>query len=122
MIRTLPKVRDEAGTGGAKASSGEQPVSFVRPRKEQRIARVPATPQATDIDLNASALIVVDMQNDFVHPDGWFAGKGIDLSPIRAVIPSIERLATGLRRADIPVIWLNWGVRADRANLPVTHR
>ena len=34
------------------------------------------------------------------------------------MIPAIERLATGLRRADIPVIWLNWGVRADRANLP----
>jgi ureidoacrylate peracid hydrolase len=117
-MRALPKVQDEAGTGDAKASSGEQSVSFVRPRKEQRVARVPATPQSADIDLNAAALIVVDMQNDFVHPDGWFAGKGIDLTPIRAVIPAIERLATGLRRADIPVIWLNWGVRADRANLP----
>jgi ureidoacrylate peracid hydrolase len=118
VMRALPKVQDEAGTGDAKASSGEQSVSFVRPRKEQRVARVPATPQSADIDLNAAALIVVDMQNDFVHPDGWFAGKGIDLTPIRAVIPAIERLATGLRRADIPVIWLNWGVRADRANLP----
>ncbi len=117
-MRVLLKRSDEAGTGGARASSGEQPVSFVRPRKQQRIVRVPATPQPADIDLNASALIVVDMQNDFIHPDGWFAGKGIDLTPIRAVIPAIERLAIGLRRADIPVIWLNWGVRADRANLP----
>ena len=117
-MRVLLKGSDEAGTGGAKAPSGEQPVSFVRPRKEQRIVRVPATPQAADIDLNAAALVVVDMQNDFIHPDGWFASKGIDLSPIRSVIPAIERLATGLRRADVPVIWLNWGVRADRANLP----
>lgn len=117
-MRVLPRVRDEAGTGSAKASSGEQPVSFVRPRKEQRIVRVPATPQPVDIDLSASALIVVDMQNDFIHPDGWFASKGIDLEPIRSVIPAIEHLATGLRRADVPVIWLNWGVRADRANLP----
>jgi ureidoacrylate peracid hydrolase len=117
-MRILPKVRDEAGTVDAEASSGDQPLSFVRPRKEQRIVRVPSTPQAVDIDLNAAALIVVDMQNDFIHPEGWFAGKGIDLSPLRSVIPSIERLAAGLRRAGIPVIWLNWGVRADRANLP----
>jgi ureidoacrylate peracid hydrolase len=118
VIRVLPKVHDEAGTGGAKAPAAEQPLSFVRPRKEQRIVRVPATPQSVDIDLAASALIVVDMQNDFVHPDGWFASKGIDLSPIRAVIPAIERLTAGLRHAGVPVIWLNWGVRADRANLP----
>jgi ureidoacrylate peracid hydrolase len=117
-MRGLPNVRDEAGRDGATASSADQSVSFVRPRKEQRIVRVPATPQAVEIDLAASVLIVVDMQNDFIHPDGWFASKGIDLSSIRSVIPSIERLATGLRRADIPVIWLNWGVRADRANLP----
>jgi nicotinamidase-related amidase len=117
-MRVLPKVRDKARTGSAKAPAGEQTASFVRPRKEQRIVRVPATPQPTDIDLNASALIVVDMQNDFVHPDGWFASKGIDLSPIRSAIPVIEHLATGLRRAGVPVIWLNWGVRVDRANLP----
>jgi ureidoacrylate peracid hydrolase len=118
VTRVLLKGSDEAGTGGAKAPAAEQPLSFARPRKEQRIVRVPSTPQAVDIDLSAAALIVVDMQNDFIHPDGWFASKGIDLSPIRSVIPSIERLTAGLRRADVPVIWLNWGVRADRANLP----
>jgi len=117
-MRILPKVRDEAGTESAKASSAEQPVSFVRPRKEQRIVRVPGTPQPTDIDLNAAALIVVDMQNDFIHPDGWFARKGVDLTPIRSVIPAINHLTAGLRTAGLPVIWLNWGVRADRANLP----
>ena len=121
-MRVLPKVRDEAGTGDAKASAGEQPVSFVRPRKEQRIVRVPATPQSADIDLNASALIVVDMQNDFVHPDGWFAGKGIDLSPIRAVIPAIERLATGLRRADIPGDLAQLGRARGPREFAVTHR
>jgi ureidoacrylate peracid hydrolase len=117
-MRVLSKVCDRAGTGGAKETCAEQPVSFVRARKVQRVVRVPAMPQPVDIDLNASALIVVDMQNDFIHPDGWFADKGIDLTPIRSVVPAIERLAAGLRHADIPVIWLNWGVRADRANLP----
>jgi len=34
------------------------------------------------------------------------------------VVPAIERLTAAIRRAGVPVIWLNWGVRADRANLP----
>ncbi len=58
------------------------------------------------------------MQNDFLHPDGWFASRGVDAAPVAAVIPAVERLAGAVRRAGIPVIWLNWGVRPDRANLP----
>ena len=29
------------------------------------------------------------MQNDFIHPDGWFASNGVDRAPIRSVIPAI---------------------------------
>ncbi len=31
--------------------------------------------QKTGPDINRSALIVVDMQNDFIHPDGGFAHR-----------------------------------------------
>lgn len=97
-----------------------QKLSFVRPRKQQRIVAVPATPQPVELDLSATALVVVDMQNDFLHPDGWFAKKGLDGTAVKAVIPSVKRLVEASRAAGIPVIWLNWGVRADRANLPAT--
>jgi nicotinamidase-related amidase len=63
-------------------------------------------------------LLVVDMQNDFCHPNGWFAAKGIDASPIAAVVPAIERMTSVMRAVGVPVLWLNWGVRPDRANLP----
>jgi len=96
----------------------DQRLSFVRPRKKQRVVSFAAMPQAVDIDVATTALLVVDMQNDFCHPDGWFAAKGIDASPIAAVLPMIERLTSASRAAGIPVLWLNWGVRADRANLP----
>jgi nicotinamidase-related amidase len=95
-----------------------QKLSFVRPRKQQRIVAIPATPQPVELDLSATALVVVDMQNDFLHPDGWFAKKGVDGTAVKAVVPSVKRLAEASRAAGIPVIWLNWGVRADRANLP----
>lgn len=98
-------------------STAARKVSFVRPRRPQRIAMLAAKPHAVEVDLAATALLVIDMQNDFLHPKGWSAARGMDTSPVRAVIPSIERLTATARRAEVPVIWVNWGVRADHANL-----
>lgn len=94
-------------------------LSFVRRPSEQRIVSILADGIAVDIDLNATALIVVDMQNDFCHPEGWFAQKGTDIAPVTAVIPQINALAGAVRAGQSPVIWLNWGVRHDLANLPL---
>jgi len=69
-------------------------------------------------DLAATALIVVDMQNDFCSPDGWLASIGVDVAPARAPVPVIAGLLPPLRAAGVPVVWLNWGNRPDRANLP----
>lgn len=69
-------------------------------------------------DLARTAVVVVDMQNDFCHPDGWLAHIGVDVAPARAPIAPLQRLLPSLRMADVPVIWLNWGNRPDRANLP----
>lgn len=97
-----------------------QNLSFVRSQKQQQIVSIAATPHAVDVDLGMTALIIVDMQNDFLHPDGWFAARGIDAAPVMAVVPAIERLASAMRRAGVPVVWLNWGIRADCANIPAT--
>ena len=93
-------------------------LSFVRSQKQQRVVSLMATPQPVEFDVAAAALVVVDMQNDFLHPEGWFSARGVDSAPVTAVVPSVERLTKAIRRAGVPVIWLNWGVRADRANLP----
>ncbi|MFS8038889.1 cysteine hydrolase family protein [Xanthobacter sp. AM11] len=77
-----------------------------------------AQPQAVEIDLARTALMVVDMQNDFLHPDGWFPQAGVDAAPLRAIIPAVRALAEAARAAGLPVVWVNWGVRADRAELP----
>jgi ureidoacrylate peracid hydrolase len=97
-----------------------QTLSFVRPRRPQRIAVLPAAPAAVEIDLSVAALVIVDMQNDFLHPEGWFSSKGVDATPVLSVVPAVERLGVAARAAGIPVVWVNWGVRADRANLPKT--
>jgi ureidoacrylate peracid hydrolase len=110
------RVRSKAGKR-PKPRTVAKKVSFVRPRPPVRAAALAATPHPVEIDLGATALLVIDMQNDFLHPKGWSAARGMDTKPVRAVIPAIERLTATVRRADVPVIWVNWGVRADHANM-----
>lgn len=93
-------------------------VTLARPRRDPHPVTVEALPQTVVADLAATALIVVDMQNDFCSPDGWLASIGVDVTPARAPIPVIASLLPQLRAADVPVVWLNWGNRPDRANLP----
>ena len=90
------------------------------------LVRAPVGPRpitvATDgrvitFDLARTAIVVVDMQNDFCHPDGWLAHIGVDVTPARAPIAPLTLLLPLLRRASVPVIWLNWGNRPDRLNL-----
>ena len=96
-------------------------VSLVRAAPAPRPLRLGrAQPQPLTIDLARSVLVVVDMQNDFCHPRGWFGQKGIDVAPMRQPIAVLQRLLPAWRAAGASVLWLNWGVRPDRANLPPT--
>ncbi len=96
-----------------------QGTSLVRQARPPVPVAFPAAPTEVEMDLARTALIVVDMQNDFLDPDGWFAAeRGADVAPLRAVAEPINALTAALRRAGVPIIHLNWGVRADAANLP----
>ena len=93
-------------------------VSLVRAAYAPRPLRVAAEPAPLEIDLARTALVVVDMQNDFCHAEGWFGCKGINVAPMRQPINVIAALSDGLRAAGARIVWLNWGIRADCANLP----
>jgi ureidoacrylate peracid hydrolase len=93
-------------------------ISLVRPPRTSRPHTVPALPQPLTFDLATTALVIIDMQNDFCAPDGWLASIGVDVTPARAPIPVLAGLLPWIRARDVPVIWLNWGNRPDRANLP----
>jgi nicotinamidase-related amidase len=100
---------------------GAPRVSLVRKvRKPRPLTLADAAPQPVEIDLARTALIVVDMQNDFCHPEGWFAQKGLGTRAARKPIPLLQKLLPAWRRAGGALVWLNWGIRADRANLSPT--
>jgi ureidoacrylate peracid hydrolase len=58
------------------------------------------------IDLGRPALIVVDVQNDFVHPDGKVGRGGDDMRPLLDAVDGINRLIRTARSANIPVAFV----------------
>ena len=82
---------------------------LVREPPPPRPALVEAGARQVRIDLARTAILVIDMQNDFCHPAGWLGHIGVDVAPARAPIAPLARLLPALRRAGTPVIWVNWG-------------
>ncbi|MBE9179492.1 isochorismatase family protein [Oculatella sp. LEGE 06141] len=78
---------------------------------------LPTETKKLRLDLAKAAIVVVDMQNDFCHPDGWLAHIGVDVTPARAPIAPLVALLPHLRTANVPVVWLNWGNRPDLFNI-----
>jgi nicotinamidase-related amidase len=95
-------------------------VDMAPPEPPPRKITIAAAPQAISIDLNRTAIIVVDMQNDFCAPGGWVDNLGADLAPERAPIRPLQALVPALRQKGVPIVWLNWGNRPDRLNLSPT--
>lgn len=92
-------------------------VDMTRPAPPVRSLKVDAEPANITLDANKSALVVVDMQNDFCTTGGYMDSRGIDVTPNRSPIEPLKRLVTRFRLEEIPVIWVNWGVRKDLLNI-----
>jgi ureidoacrylate peracid hydrolase len=82
-------------------------------RSPSRRIVVDAKPEALAINPAQSAVVVVDMQNDFGSEGGAFALAGIDVSGIRAAIAPTARVLAAARRAGVPIVYLKMGFRPD---------
>src|SRR5580693_5084776 len=76
-------------------------------------------------EIDRSALIIVDMQNDFLHPDGGFAHiarehpeADIDMPFLRGTIPQVSRLADAFRSAGRPVVYV---AHVVKPTIPMRH-
>ena len=95
-----------------------QEVDMAPPAPAPRRVRLQAEPQNLVLDLNRTAIVVIDMQNDFCSPGGWVEHIGGDPMPDRAPIEPLQALLPELRAARVPVVWVNWGNRSDLTNMP----
>jgi biuret amidohydrolase len=64
----------------------------------QKLLQIPTFQHPFPLQLEQTALIVVDMQNAFCHPDGFCGHElGADLTAARAIIPQIQKVINWTR-------------------------
>jgi biuret amidohydrolase len=71
---------------------------------------------------SAMALLIIDMQRDFLDPAGYIATSGVDVAGLRAIIPRVRSLLLAARERGIPVIHTREGHRPDLTDLPAVKR
>jgi nicotinamidase-related amidase len=69
-----------------------------------------------------AALLIIDMQRDFLDPAGYIAQSGVDVGVLRAVIPQVRLLLQAARKFGIPVVHTREGHRPDLSDLSAVKR
>lgn len=81
-----------------------------------------AKPYAFEFEPAATALVVIDMQRDFVEPGGFGEVLGNDVRRLAAIVPTVARLLAACRRAGITVVHTRESHRPDLADCPEAKR
>ncbi len=93
----------------ARRSPGEQ--------GEGRQREMDARPGPVEFNAACTAVLVIDMQNDFGSKGGMFDRAGIDISGIRKAIEPTAKVLAAARAAGIPIVYLKMGYRPDLSDL-----
>jgi nicotinamidase-related amidase len=83
---------------------------------------VAAAPYKYDFDPAHAALVVIDMQRDFVEPGGFGAALGNDVRPLQAIVPTVRGLLTLCRDAGLTIIHTREAHRPDLSDCPPAKR
>lgn len=70
------------------------------------------------LDAAHTALLVIDMQRDFLDPQGYAARAGVDVARLRTTIAPVRRLLAAARTGGMRVIFTREGHRPDLADCP----
>jgi nicotinamidase-related amidase len=81
---------------------------------------IEAEPYALEFDPQATALLIIDMQRDFVMPGGFGEALGNDVAPLQATIAPTRRVLETARKLGLMVIHTREGHRPDLNDCPPT--
>lgn len=82
---------------------------------ERRAIR--AKPTEISVNLSETAVVVIDMQNDFGSTGGMFDLAGIPLAEIRRIVPAIAEVLRSTRALGVPTIYTKMAFRPDLIDL-----
>lgn len=75
---------------------------------------IPTRQHPFPIALHQTALLVIDLQNDFCHADGFCSsGMGVDISPVQTIIPRVQTVIDWARTHQMPVIYTRESHKPD---------
>jgi biuret amidohydrolase len=75
-------------------------------------------PNHAQIPSANSALLIIDMQRDFCSPGGYADRAGLDINPLRDIIPNIRNLRAAARAAGLLTIFTREGHLPDLSDCP----
>jgi nicotinamidase-related amidase len=79
---------------------------------------VDADPYAYSFPPGHTALVVIDMQRDFIEPGGFGEALGNDVSRLAAIVPAVARLLALFRARGWPVLHTREAHRPDLSDCP----
>lgn len=82
------------------------------------IKTIDAEPEPIAIDPSRTALIVIDMQRDFLEPGGFGETLGNDVSRLHSAVEHTKSLLAGLRKIGMLIIHTREGHRPDLSDAP----
>lgn len=83
---------------------------------------VPAQPYEFTLDPARAALLIIDMQRDFVEPGGFGEALGNEVSRLRPAIEPLKRLLAAARQSGLFVMHTREGHKPDLSDLHATKR
>jgi nicotinamidase-related amidase len=82
------------------------------------LVTIAAEPEPVALDLAKTALIIIDMQRDFLEPGGFGETLGNDVSRLAAAVEPCRKVLDAARRLGLLVIHTREGHRPDLSDAP----
>ncbi|MCA3237526.1 MAG: cysteine hydrolase [Curvibacter sp.] len=84
--------------------------------------KIPATPLYFEFEVRKTALVIIDMQRDFIEPGGFGETLGNDVSLLDAIVPACQAVLAAWRRAGGLVVHTREAHKPDLSDCPPAKR